>query len=283
VKHSIQRSPISLTNPLSVYFPHTGQRVGNWTILGHQIADLQVRDSPPPPPVHQDQYNQSQPPSHRPSIVEPLQPMPNIPTPQPPAEDFQDPAILSFARKPSQMDALQSPQEAPSTPVKITPSIIESLPQGPTSPAIGTPQDMGKKKTVPRKKGKDAAATLKAPFSNLDINSAAEQEHLDESDDPTVRDETVRRVSVTKTRTGKPMDDAPQFVEPKAKTRRKKQDWIRTMVKGIHRQRLCARQTRMAHFEARAGDRHLFSRNHKRLPAHEDQTRRLQTQLHLGK
>jgi enhancer of mRNA-decapping protein 3 len=223
----------SLHHPLTfyqVYFPHTGQRVGNWTVLGHQIADLQVRDAPPPPPVHA-QYNQSQPPSHRPSIVSTLHTEPSqpVPSPQPPADDFQDPAILSFARKQGQTTAFPQPQEAPSTPVKVTaPSIVESLQKPLTSPYIGTSSETGKRKNIPRKKGKDAAATLKAPFSNLDINSAAEQEHLDESDEPTVRDENVRRISVTKTRTGKPMDDAPHLGEPKKKSRRKKNTGVRT-------------------------------------------------------
>lgn len=197
-------------------------------MLGHQIADLQVRDSlPPQPPVHQDLYNHGQPISHRPSIVstlqsEPSQIVPTVPTPKPLVDENQDPAILSFARHPGQLDAFQQPQEAPSTPVKVTSGIVPSLPRGPSSPYIGVPREPSKKKTLPRKKGKDAAATLKAPFSNLDINSAAEQEHLDESDDPTVRNENIRRVSITKTRTGKPMDDVPQFAESKTKTRRKK-------------------------------------------------------------
>lgn len=94
---------------------------------------------------------------------------------------------------------------------------VEKAPRGffrPQSPYIVTPRDSGdKKRPPPRKKGRDAAATLKAPFSNLDINSAAEQEHLDaeESDQPTAREGNIRRVSLNKTRTGKPMDDVPEL------------------------------------------------------------------------
>jgi enhancer of mRNA-decapping protein 3 len=98
---------------------------------------------------------------------------------------------------------------------------VEALPQN-TSPFIGAPKAAPAKKSVGRKKGRDAAATLKAPFSNLDINSAAEQEHLDDTDEPTARTDNVRRVSVTKTRTGKPMDDAPQAASVGKKNNKKK-------------------------------------------------------------
>lgn len=210
----------------AVYFPNTGQRVGNWTVLGHQITDLQVLDnSPPLPPVHHDHYNHSQPHSHRPSVVSTLHPEPphmnpSIPSPQPPADTYEDPAILSVGRKPTQIDAFQTAQEAPSTPVKMAPNIVEPLPYGPSSPYTGAPRGSGN--TRKRKKGKDAAATLIAPFSNLDI-SVAELENLDmfdeivdefieeESDEPTVREENLRRVSINKTRTGKPMDDVPDL------------------------------------------------------------------------
>ncbi|QDS76053.1 hypothetical protein FKW77_005544 [Venturia effusa] len=210
-----------------VYFPHTGLHVGNWTVQGHQIADLQVCDtSPPPPPAHH-QHIHSQAQSHRLPIVsalrsEPSHSVPNIPSPQPPVDAYEDPAILSFGRQPTQIDVIQQQvQEAPSSPVKFTsgitasPSPSSNVSKGPKNmpkPSIEKPRGLVNNKNVfPRKRGKDAAATLKAPFSNLDINSAAEQEHLDvdESDEPTLHAENVRRVSINKTRTGKPMDDTP--------------------------------------------------------------------------
>lgn len=233
-------------NHHAVYYPNTGQRLSNWTVLGHQITDLQVLDSSPPlPPVHHDHYSHSQPHSHRPSVVstlhpEPLHIIPSIPSPQPPADTYEDPAILSVGRKPTQIDAFQALQEAPSTPVKNAPSIIEPLPNGPSSPYIGASRDSGN--TRKRKKGKDAAATLIAPFSNLDI-TVAELENPDiiaefvnelvkeESDEPTIREENLRRVSINRTRTGKPMDDVqdlPHVAKMKAqkakqKARRNKQ------------------------------------------------------------
>ncbi|KAE9972374.1 hypothetical protein EG328_005066 [Venturia inaequalis] len=228
-----------------VYFPNTGQHVGNWTVLGHQIADLQVQDTtpPPPPPVHQDHYNRSQPHSQRPSVVPTLHPeashiVPSIPSPQLPVDAHDDPAILSFGRRPTQNDAFtQQPQEAPSTPAKIASSDIglERIQQ--RSSYIVTPEDSGnKKKSQPRRKDKDAAATLKAPFSNLDINSAAEQEHLDveESDEPTIREQNIRRVSINKTRTGKPMDDVPDLPHvAEMKTRKAKQKTRRNNQAGV--------------------------------------------------
>jgi enhancer of mRNA-decapping protein 3 len=175
-------------------------------------------------------FDQTAPPSQRPSIAPTLQHENSIPipVPQPQPDQFVDPAILSFGRKPSTAPSFTAqgvqpaPQEAPSTPVKIIPSTaLDALPQN-TSPFIGAPKPTPVKKSVGRKKGRDAAATLKAPFSNLDINSAAEQEHLDDTDEPLNRHDNIRRVSLTKTRTGKPMDDAPQASSVGKKNNKKK-------------------------------------------------------------
>jgi enhancer of mRNA-decapping protein 3 len=141
-------------------------------------------------------------------------------------DNFVDPAILSYGRKPSaaavgSVTANLVPQEAPSTPVKVkSPKVVASLPQN-TSPFTGAPTSPAPKKGTGRKKGKNAAATLKAPFSNLDINSAAEQEHLDDTDDPRI--DNIRRVSLTKTRTGKPMDDDTSHLGGTGKKNKRKQ------------------------------------------------------------
>ncbi|KAF2424243.1 YjeF N-terminal domain-like protein [Tothia fuscella] len=206
-----------------VHFLETGERVGNWTIQGPQILELNVVDTNTTP--IQQHFTQSQPPSNRPSIVSnlPQAPLQSVAPPQP--ESFVDPAILSFGRRPTVVGTATSqlaPQEAPSTPMKVlSPEAMQSLPQN-ISPFVGTPTSPAPKKSLGRKKGKDAAATLKAPFSNLDINSAAEQEHLDDTDDP--RAGSVRRISLTKTRTGKPMDDAAQSAWTTKKNNRKKRD-----------------------------------------------------------
>lgn len=68
-----------------------------------------------------------------------------------------------------------------------------SLPQN-TSPFVGPAKR--------RNARKPSAATLEGPFSSLDIADAEEQD----SDDKTVKS-TLRRTSITKTRTGKPMDE----------------------------------------------------------------------------
>lgn len=185
--------------------------MGNWTVQGPQIADLQLVDSPP---VTAQSHQQ---PSQQPSMPVPRR-EDSIPIPvsQPIPDAFVDPAILSMRRRPT------LPQEVPSTPVKVVqPSAVEPLPQN--TPTIGDALKQASiKKTPGRRKGRDAAATLKAPFSNLDINSAAEQEHLDDTDEPTVRNEAIRRVSLTKTRTGKPMEAGPQAVYTGKKANRKK-------------------------------------------------------------
>lgn len=87
------------------------------------------------------------------------------------------------------------PQEAPATPMKpmVAPSTA-SLTKN-TSPFVGP----AKQRSV----RKPSAATLEGPFSSLDI---ADAEELD-SDDKTVQP-GLRRASINKTRSGKPMDDA---------------------------------------------------------------------------
>jgi enhancer of mRNA-decapping protein 3 len=68
-----------------------------------------------------------------------------------------------------------------------------SLPKN-TSPYVGAARQ--------RNVRKPSAATLEGPFSSLDIADAEDQD----SDDKTVKS-TLRRTSVNKTRTGKPMEE----------------------------------------------------------------------------
>jgi enhancer of mRNA-decapping protein 3 len=112
-----------------------------------------------------------------------------------------DPAILSFGKKGSVAPTTTQshtgpPQEAPATPIK-PPSVATVVSaQKIASPLVGH----GKEWNV----RKPSAATLEGPFSSLDI---ADAEDLESDENKTVQ-AAVRRVSLTKTRTGKPMDDA---------------------------------------------------------------------------
>jgi enhancer of mRNA-decapping protein 3 len=92
--------------------------------------------------------------------------------------------------------AIVAPHEAPATPMKHTSSsTIAPLPKT-TSPFIGVAKA--------RSARTPSAATLEGPFSSLDIADAREPE----SDNAKAQDpSSVRRASITKTRTGKPMDE----------------------------------------------------------------------------
>ena len=72
----------------------------------------------------------------------------------------------------------------------------------------------------PKAQAPHRAATLQGPFSNLDIN--ATQDPFSETDAPPVGHGGVRRVSLTKTRTGKPMDDDAGMNGDAAKKKGKK-------------------------------------------------------------
>lgn len=89
---------------------------------------------------------------------------------------------------------LGPPQEAPATPIK--PINVASA----VSASKNISPFVGAAKT--RSVRKPSAATLEGPFSSLDIADAEEQD----SDEKSVRT-VLRRASVNKTRSGKPMDD----------------------------------------------------------------------------
>lgn len=113
---------------------------------------------------------------------------------RPPAP-FVDPAIVSVGKQ----SAVAPPQEAPATPMKPAAGAVAAPVPGPT------PSFAGHAKI--RNVRKPSAATLEGPFSSLDIADAEEAD----SETKTAMQPAVRRVSITKTRTGKPMDDpSPQ-------------------------------------------------------------------------
>jgi enhancer of mRNA-decapping protein 3 len=137
------------------------------------------------------------------------------PAPQP-AQDapFVDPAILSMGKRTAAAPSLGHavvgpPQEAPATPMKpMVAARAAGLPKK-TSPFVGRA-----KQHNPRK---PSAATLEGPFSSLDIADA------EEADSETQAAQVgVRRASITKTRTGKPMDDpSPQKNDENGKKTRR--------------------------------------------------------------
>lgn len=213
----------------NAFFPETGHRLDGYTVEGESIADIQVAPSqhhiPPQVPTHPNypQYQQSH-----------AQPPP--PTPIQPKSAFVDPAILSVGRRPSELPPPShavpaAPQEAPATPIKsIVSAAVTPLPTN-TSPFIGVAKQ--------RNLRKPSAATLTAPFSAIDIADAGEPD----TDGPTIKDGSVRRTSVTKTRTGKPMDDPViPAGKPMDSSAKPEENWKRTRRGGKARRKELAAQ-----------------------------------------
>ncbi|KAL6158172.1 enhancer of mRNA decapping [Exserohilum turcicum] len=203
-----------------VFFPSSGHRLPSYTVEGHMIADIKVNASapaPPQPPPPHAQYPQSHVPDTRantghqishhvsqPSLISHADPSMNtrqgsrqsISQPAP-AAPFVDPAILSMGKRAATL-ATAPPQEAPATPIKpMVPGSAVPLHKS-TSSFAGH--------IKPQSVRKPSAATLEGPFSSLDIADAEEADNETRA----VR-AGVRRASISKTRTGKPMDDvSPQ-------------------------------------------------------------------------
>jgi enhancer of mRNA-decapping protein 3 len=129
-----------------------------------------------------------------------------------------------------------APQEAPATPIKPIASAAAATLPTVTSPFVG----VAKKPNI----RKPSAATLEGPFSSLDIADAEEPD----TDDIKTIEATVRRVSITKTRTGKPMED-----QTVASAARNEETWKRTRRGGKARKKEVAAQ------ERRNGGEHLHS------------------------
>ncbi|KAF2838355.1 YjeF N-terminal domain-like protein [Patellaria atrata CBS 101060] len=165
----------------------------------HETIALRPASIPPPPASH-------------------TIPLPGTPKPTQ-KQKFVDPAILSFGKKPTPVAAPTRPppppQEVPSTPIKLMASAA-AVPLPPnTSPFVGVPRRPSNAGSVKRKG--DPQATLTAPFSGLNVRD--DEDVLDDSDDPTVLDGPVRRASITKTRTGKPMETP---IKPTSSGKKKK-------------------------------------------------------------
>ncbi|EMD90335.1 hypothetical protein COCC4DRAFT_47562 [Bipolaris maydis ATCC 48331] len=215
-----------------VFFPSSGHRLPSYTVEGHMIADIKVNASAPAPP------QPPQPPSEPPTYAQypqshvqnvranAAQEMPHLVS-QPssiPHDDhsmnarngsrqsishsvqaapFVDPAILSMGKRTnttisSSQLAAAPPQEAPATPITaVVGASAAPLPK-PTSSSISQVKHQNVRKP--------SAATLEGPFSSLDIADAEEADN----ETRTARI-APRRASISKTRTGKPMDDvSPQ-------------------------------------------------------------------------
>ncbi|KAF2278645.1 YjeF N-terminal domain-like protein [Westerdykella ornata] len=185
-----------------VLFPATGHRIfDGYHLEGHAIKNIEVdsrqrtgppRAQPQPPP-------QSHSHALYPSIDESQPAAVTTPAPHTTAPPFADPAILSIGKRGSATPTIHAtpslPQEAPATPIKHTTTTSAPLPKN-TPPLVAVAQD--------RPIRKPSAATLEKPFSGLDITDAVE---TNSGDALTQEPSLMRRVSASKTRTGKPMDD----------------------------------------------------------------------------
>ena len=128
-----------------------------------------------------------------------------------------DPAILSVGKRTAVPSPTIAPplQEAPA--VSSTRYTVAPLPQeAPTSPVPKNTPSLASC-TKERSVRKPSAATLAGPFSSLDIQDAEEADN-----ETRMAHVSVRRASINKTRTGKPMDHpGPQKNEDGAKKTRR--------------------------------------------------------------
>ncbi|KAI4672781.1 uncharacterized protein J4E78_001283 [Alternaria triticimaculans] len=230
-----------------VFFPNSGHRVASYTVEGQMIADIKVNPSAPAPPQPlptrsgPQAYSHSQyPPNHaprqsqhmgqqvphlvsQPSGIPPAgapayqnaRQAPRQTAPQPAqAAPFVDPAILSMGKRTSTAPILggpdsATPQEAPATPIKpVAAASAATVPKNTSSFASHAKQHNVRK---------PSAATLEGPFSSLDIADAEEADS-----EARTAQVNARRASITKTRTGKPMDDpSPQKNDDNGKKTRR--------------------------------------------------------------
>ncbi|KAF2087246.1 YjeF N-terminal domain-like protein, partial [Saccharata proteae CBS 121410] len=202
-----------------VFFPASGYRLPSYQVAGAQIADINVQQQPPTPaaPTYPSQYAQPQPPVEQPIPAPSTQPSRTASvatlTPTKPKQSFVDPAILSFTKKPVEAPVTAQhtpllPQEAPATPVKA-----KAMAAAAAAAALPT-------NTSPFSGRAESTATLTAPFSGLGIADSGEV--LEDTDDPAMLYEAIRRASVTKTRTGKPMETPLRLGDSAKKPRRQR-------------------------------------------------------------
>lgn len=188
-----------------VLFPATGHRIyDGYHLEGHAIKNIEVdsRQQSVPPQAQPQPQPQPQPQlhsqAHYPHIKENQPPVVAAPATHATPSPFVDPAILSVGKRGSATPTVHAtpslPQEAPATPIKYATATAAPLPQNP--PFAGVSQS--------RTSRKPSAATLEKPFSGLEISDAVE---VVSGDTLTQQASPMRRVSASKTRTGKPMED----------------------------------------------------------------------------
>ncbi|KAI9687835.1 MAG: hypothetical protein M1822_001915 [Bathelium mastoideum] len=214
-----------------VFFPATGHRLPSYNIDGSQIADIQIPSSA---------YPHS--PSNRPnpqnistsvnlkggaalaasdSYLAQAQSSALLPAEPPSRQSFVDPAILSFAKKPTPIRGLgisEGPSrtsevaaETPATPAKQL-NLGAQLPQN-GSPFVGEPRQRQDTAETPKKKN-HVTATLTEPFNEL--RPPVESDSQDDSDGRAQNANKGRGDSVT---TIKPNDTVPREKKDKKKRR----------------------------------------------------------------
>ncbi|KAK8231928.1 YjeF-related protein N-terminus-domain-containing protein [Phyllosticta capitalensis] len=192
-----------------VCFPASGHRLASYTVAGAHIADISVQPSLPPqtapspsfpPPTNAPRFPPSIPPTAPPpasQYVRPSAPPVQVPPPaSKPKQSFVDPAILSVGRKPT--SGASTAHEVPSTPVKpvdAVPTPLQPKNNAHVAPPVKKPSVSAK-----ASKTKEDPATLTAPFDAMGLESGSD------SGESTTNEGRKRRVSIDKTRTGKPME-----------------------------------------------------------------------------
>ncbi|KAF2005575.1 hypothetical protein P154DRAFT_551348 [Amniculicola lignicola CBS 123094] len=159
---------------------------------------------------------------------------------RPQQQPFMDPAIVSVGKRstmttPAHQPVPSAPQEAPATPIKPFPAAQTAV-----SPAKKNTPLAAAVKERERNMRKPSAATLEGPFSSLDIADAGEPD----SDEGNIGQTELRRVSISKTRTGKPMEppvEPPPLNESALKT---EESYKRTRRGGKARKKEIAAQER---------------------------------------
>lgn len=199
------------------------------SVEGSQIADIQLIQNAPPQPLPQQRFQQAPLGQLAVTALPAPQTASNEPTPTQPQKPFIDPAVLSMGKRPDVPLQQASrtpvaPLEAPSTPLKL--AATAPAPSN-TSPFIGEAKT--KLQAAGQRKKRNDPATLTAPFSGSNIGDSAAVVGAEETDEPAMVNNGVRRISITKTRTGKPMDvpvETPKKKQkkPKAKKQQLSQD-----------------------------------------------------------
>ncbi|KAI9711790.1 MAG: enhancer of mRNA decapping [Bogoriella megaspora] len=203
-----------------VFFPATRTRLPSYNIDGSQIADIQIpQDIPGPSSRPSNPRNTSTPITLRSgaalvasdSYLAQAQSSALLPV-EPASQSFVDPAILSYARKPTAAGLgisggasapLQIAHETPATPVKSSRPIAAAAaahlpPNG--KPYIGGPHNQYLQASTEGPKRKGIGATLTEPFNAQQAPAGAESDTQEETDDGAQKGGANRRDSAATAR-----------------------------------------------------------------------------------